>query len=148
MCFHDIPLVYASLDHSPCFLFFLCIQRNRRFRNVCIPGASELYRLTGLAVHRVDTCGNAERSLLTNLNLFFNALHKDYNILQAVGFSYAKRETNHRKQPSAFPSSMRERVTPSISNKQTTSNCSVNLNSKFITTNENWSRSGKAFLKS
>ena len=34
--------------------------------------------------------------------------------LRAVGFSYAKRERNHCEQPSAFPSSMRELVTPHV----------------------------------
>ena len=34
--------------------------------------------------------------------------------LQAVGFSYAKRERNHCEQPSAFPSSMGELVTPHV----------------------------------
>ena len=34
--------------------------------------------------------------------------------LRAVGFSYAKRERNHCEQPSAFPSSMHEFVTPHV----------------------------------
>ena len=34
--------------------------------------------------------------------------------LRAAGFSYAKRERNHCEQPSAFPSSMREYVTPHV----------------------------------
>ena len=34
--------------------------------------------------------------------------------LRAVGFSYAKRERNHCEQLSAFPSSMRELVTPHV----------------------------------
>ena len=34
--------------------------------------------------------------------------------IRAVGFSYAKRERNQCEQPSAFPSSMRELVTPHV----------------------------------
>ena len=36
------------------------------------------------------------------------------NTLRAVGFSYAKRERNHWEQPSAFPSSVSEFVTPHV----------------------------------
>ena len=38
--------------------------------------------------------------------------------LRAVGFSYAKRERNHCEQPSAFPSSMHELVTPHVMHLQ------------------------------
>ena len=37
-----------------------------------------------------------------------------FGTMRAVGFSYFKREKNHCEQPSAFPSSMRELVTPRV----------------------------------
>ena len=45
---------------------------------------------------------------------FFSGTCYINDTLQAAGFSYAKRERNHCEQPSAFPSSMREFVTPHV----------------------------------
>ena len=44
----------------------------------------------------------------------FERPNVQFATLRAVGFSYAKRERNHCEQPSAFPSSMRELVTPHV----------------------------------
>ena len=53
-----------------------------------------------------------EAIVIITLQIFFTS-HAVLTIgtLRAVGFSYAKRERNHCEQPSAFPSSMRERHT-------------------------------------
>ena len=71
----------------------------------------------------------------------------EIDTLRAVGFSYAKRERNHCEQPSAFPSSMRELVTPHVMHLMSSSFVNIFFCWKCFGTKESKCTSPKALTK-
>ena len=92
----------ANLTHLR-FVFGFFLARKNGFESVWF---SETYMRLETERHQSQKWSGTE---IKKLKMVWGCI-----TLQAVGFSCAKRERNHCEQPSAFPSSMGELVTPHV----------------------------------